>query len=108
MGERYDRVLNLIKVFYYCHDLNISNDFVSDEIKEWLKKYREENGEKSWKRFVDENYLIGSFVNEFYEVVEYIDTLDQLSDLIYARSVVMIQEYEKRLKQMASNNFRKL
>ena len=43
-----------------------------------------------------------------YEVVEYIDTLDQLSDLIYARSVVMIQEYENRLKQMASNNSRKL
>ena len=32
MEERYDRVLNLFKAFYYCTDLHISNNFVPDEI----------------------------------------------------------------------------
>lgn len=105
MEERYDRVLNLIKAFYFCYDLHISNDFIADELKEWLEQYREENGETSWKRFVDENYLKGSFVNEHYEVVEYNGKLAQLSDFIYARSVVMIQEYKRQLEQTESNNF---
>lgn len=100
MDERFDKVLNLIKVFYICYDFHISTDFLFEDIKSWLMLYWIENSEKSWRNFVDSNYLKGSFVNEKYDIIKFNGKLNQLSEIIYNRSVVMLEEYEKRISQM--------
>lgn len=100
MDERFDRELNFIKVFYICNDLHISTDFIFEDLKSWLMLYWIENGEESWKNFVDSNYLKGSFVNEKYDIIKFNGKLNQLSEIIYNRSIVMLEEYEKRISQM--------
>ena len=100
MEERFDKVLNLIKVFYICYDFHISTDFLVEDIKSWLMLYWTENSEKSWRNFVDSNYLKGSFVNEKYDIIKFNGKLEQLSEIIYNRSVVMLEEYEKRISKI--------
>ena len=100
MDERFDKVLNLIKVFYICYDFHISTDFLFEDIKSWLMLYWIENSEKSWRNFVDSNYLKGSFVNEKYDIIKFNGKLEQLSEIIYNRSVVMLEEYEKRISKI--------
>ena len=47
---------------------------------------------------MDKNYLKGSFVDEKYDVIKFDGKpLSRLSQMIYNRSVVMIQEYERRV-----------
>lgn len=104
MDERFDMVLHLVKAFYYDKDYNISTTFMFSSLEKWLMKFWDENGEKSWKRFVDRNYLCGSFVDENYNVVNYDGTLTQLSTFIYNRSVVMIEEYESRVEKRGSKS----
>ena len=62
------------------------------------------NSNNRWKKFVDDNYLKGSFVDENYDVVDYDDTLSKLSDMIYKRSVKMIQKYEEELTKLGANS----
>ncbi len=98
MDERYDKVLHLLRAYYYCYFFkDVSFDFiVFDDIKEWLNTYLKENGEDSWKNFVDCNYLNGSFVDDKdYSVIDYKNELGQLSELIYKRSLVMIKKYDE-------------
>ena len=91
MKERYDKVLNLIKVFYYVEEIPyLKNDFVDEEIKGWLYLFR------SWKNFVDENYLKGSFVDDQYEVISFDGTIEQLSKMLYNRSICMLKVYKER------------
>ena len=97
MDERFDMVLALIKAFYYDKDYKISTNFMHESIENWLMIYWENDGKTSWKKFVDSNYLKGSFVNENYDVVKYNGTLCQLSEMIDNRSIKMIEEYNKRI-----------
>ena len=103
MDERFDMVLALIKAFYYDIDYEISTNFMHKSIEEWLIKYWENDGTTSWKNFVDSNYLNGSFVDEKYNVVIYNGKLCQLSEMIYNRSIKMIEEYDKRIKNELKN-----
>lgn len=92
LEERFDRELNLIKACYYLkYNGEYDNDFIPDTVHKWLDLY------KSWKDFVDRNYLNGSFVDDKYNVVQFGGSLCQLSLIIYKRSVVMIKEYEKKV-----------
>lgn len=102
LEERFDKELNLIKAYYFLSDgKKLNNDFVPDRLAEWLKLYRrQEGGAQSWQNFVDCNFLKGSFVDEKYNVKNYDGTIRQLSQMIYNRSVVMIQEYERRVGLM--------
>lgn len=95
--ERFDMLLICIKE-YFVKDK--SSKKFSDEMKKWLDQYKGMKAEENWKQFVDSNYLKGSFVDGNYEVVSYNGTLIQLSQFIHYRSIVMIEEYEKRLKEL--------
>lgn len=98
MEERNDKVLNLFRAYYVCYFSDRSIDFIlSDAIKEWLMSYLQGDASHSWKNFVNSNFLKGSFVDENYNVNNYDGTLRQLSDILYQRSVVMLQEYENRI-----------
>lgn len=97
MDERFDMVLALIKAFYYDKDHGISTNFMHESIEKWLMIYWENDGTTSWKKFVDSNYLKGSFVDENYDVVIYNGKLCQLSEIIDNRSIKMIEEYNKRI-----------
>ena len=68
----------------------LKNDFVDEEIKGWLYLFR------SWKNFVDENYLKGSFVDDQYEVISFDGTIEQLSKMLYNRSICMLKVYKER------------
>ena len=46
---------------------------------------------------LDSNYLKRSFVNDEYEIIGFDGTLSQLSAMIYNRSVVMMEEYDRRI-----------
>ena len=46
---------------------------------------------------------MGSFVGADFEVISFDGTAKQLSTFIYKRSKVMIDEYEKRIKQLGAN-----
>ena len=80
-------------------------DIFDDGIIKWLDQFRldqfSQNSQKrnnlDWINFVDKNYLKGSFVDENYDVIKFDGTLSQLSQMIYNRSVVMIQEYALRV-----------
>lgn len=92
-NERFDNLLVAIKE-YYCN--NIIHKHFDKGIQKWLDLFLL-NDTCGWKGFVDNNYLKGSFVDENYNVVEFDETLGQLTQMIYDRSVVMIQEYEHRV-----------
>ena len=95
--ERFDMLLVCIKEYFVKGK---SSKKFSDEMKKWLDQYKGMKEQENWKRFVDSNYLKGSFVDEKYEVVTYNGELKQLSQFIHKRSIVMIEEYEKRLKEL--------
>lgn len=100
LEERFDKELNLIKAYFYSYkSFDYSNDFVPETLNIWLKQYvREYSGKKAWEIFVENNYLMNSFVDESYNVVPFDGSLSQLSGMIYSRSVIMIEEYKKRMK----------
>ena len=70
---------------------------------EWLDQYNGVDGNAAWRNFVESNYLKGSFVDQKYNVVEYNGTLKQLSQIIYNRSVIMIEKYEEQLRVLCRN-----
>lgn len=100
-SERFDNLLSAIKEYFEKNKLeeNKLHKSFPNEIKEWLSLYIKENGKSSWQNFVNNNFLKGSFVDENYNVVRFNNSLKQLSEMIYKRSVVMIEEYEKRSTQ---------
>lgn len=90
-SERFDNLLVEIKEYFKKKKVH---EYFKDNSNffKWLDSY------KRWESFVDNNYLNGSFVNENYEVVEFDETLSQLSDIIYKRSVCMINKYEEKIR----------
>ncbi|WP_461467266.1 hypothetical protein [Parvimonas micra] len=95
--ERFDILLLEIKKYYKD---NKHHKYFSPEFKEWLNLFVDKNNEISWEEFVKSNYLMGSFVDEFFNIICFDGTADQLSEIIYNRSVVMIEEYEKRISKI--------
>ena len=67
-----------------------------ESICKWLNLYGE--GHDGWRSFVDKNFLRGSFVDENYNVVCYDDSLEQLTEMINAKSKVMLDVYSQRWK----------
>lgn len=96
-SERFDKLLLEIKKYYKD---NISHKSFSPVFKEWLNLFVDENKKISWEIFVKSNYLMRSFVDEFFNIICFDGTASQLSKMIYNRSVVMICEYEKRIKKI--------
>lgn len=97
--ERFDILLLEIKKYYKD---NKHHKYFSSEFKEWLNLFVDKNNEISWEEFVKNNYLRKSFVDEFFNIVCFDGTASQLSKMIYNRSVVMICEYEKRIKKITA------
>ena len=96
--ERFDKLLQEIKKYYKENnkDNKLYKSFTNDFI-DWLNLFVDENKNISWEIFVKSNYLMGSFVDKFFNIICFDGTADQLSEIIYNRSVVMIEEYEKRI-----------
>ena len=97
--ERFDVMLCDIKKYYIEGGANER----LESILFWLdgvvnQKEDKNDGEKLWKSFVDNNYLKGSFVDNDYNIIEFDNTLKQLSNMIYLRSIVMLEAYQKRLE----------
>ncbi len=90
--ERFDKLLVEIKKYLVANEKHIS---FSMEIIDWLNIYKANT--KPWEYFVDSNYLKRSFVNDEYEIIGFDGTLSQLSAMIYNRSVVMMEEYDRRI-----------
>ena len=102
-AERFDYLLIAIKNYY---KKNIINKHFDETILSWLNEYKnkeESKNNEAWHNFVDNNYLKGSFVDNEYDVIRFDGTLNQLSKMIYGRSVIMIKEYEKRLNNRKSS-----
>jgi len=98
LEERFDKELKLIKAHFCILDNTDSHDyFVPESIYKWLELYKGNNANERWIKFVNCNYLNGSFVDGKYNVIDFDGTLDQLSNMIYSRSRVMIEEYRKRI-----------
>lgn len=105
LGERFDKELRLIRAYFNPTASLDMKDIFDDGIIKWLDQFRldqfSQNSQKrnnlDWINFVDKNYLKGSFVDENYDVIKFNGTLSQLSQMIYNRSVVMIQEYALRV-----------
>lgn len=103
LGERFDKELRLIRAYFNPTDSLDMKDIFSDGIIEWLNRFcqnSQSRNNRDWKNFVDKNYLKGSFVDENYSVIGFEGKLTQLSEMIYNRSVVMIQEYKSRVGEM--------
>lgn len=103
LGERFDKELRLIRAYFNPTDSLDMRDIFDEGIIEWLNKFRKNSQKRNnldWINFVDKNYLKGSFVDGKYDVIKFDGTLSQLSQMIYNRSVVMIQEYERRVVEM--------
>lgn len=100
--ERFDSLLKDIKEYY---EKGIQQTSFNNDIIKWLDLFADNsNSNNRWKKFVDDNYLKGSFVDENYDVVDYDDTLSKFSDMIYKRSVKMIQKYEEELTKLGANS----
>ena len=65
-----------------------------ESICKWLNLYGK--GNDGWISFVDNNFFRGSFVDLNYNVVCYDDSLEQLTEIINARSKVMLDIYSQR------------
>ena len=98
-SEKFDKLLLEIKKYYKD---NILHKSFSPVFKEWLNLFVDENKNISWEIFVKSNYLMRSFVDEFFNIICFDGTASQLSKMIYNRSVVMICEYEKRIKKITA------
>jgi hypothetical protein len=98
-SERFDKLLLEIKKYYKDNKLHKS---FSPVFKEWLNLFVDENKNISWETFVKSNYLMGSFVDEFFNIICFDGMASQLSKIIYNRSVVIICEYEKRIKKITA------
>lgn len=96
LEERFDRELKIIKS-YYCS--NNMEDSLPSTICKWLDLSGK--GEEGWKKFVDSNFLAGSFVDKKYNVVCFDNTLSQLTEMINERSKSMLDEYSKRWKEIS-------
>ncbi|MFP5453273.1 hypothetical protein [Parvimonas sp. G1604] len=101
--ERFDKLLQEIKKYYKENNIDnkLYKSFTNDFI-EWLNLFVDENKKISWEIFVKSNYLMESFVDEFFNIICFDGTASQLSKMIYNRSVVMICEYEKRIKKITA------
>ena len=87
--ERFDEELKVIKSYYLTNDCK---KIQSEKIINWLNSFG--GDKKGWKNFVSENYLEGSFViND--EIVEFNNSLQQLTEIIIVRSKVMLEIYKK-------------
>ena len=87
--ESFDKELKVIKSYYLTNDCK---KILSEKIIKWLNSFG--SGEKGWKNFVSENYLEGSFViND--DIVEFDNSLQQLTKIIRDRSKVMLEIYKK-------------
>ena len=104
LGERFDKELRLIRAYFNPTDSLDMKDIFSDGIIEWLNRFCQNSQSRNnldWINFVDKNYLKGSFVDEKYDVIKFDGKpLSRLSQMIYNRSVVMIQEYKSRVGEM--------
>ncbi len=94
LEERFDKELKIIQAYYCCSE--IMGNALPESICKWLNLYGE--GHDGWRSFVDKNFLRGSFVDENYNVVCYDDSLEQLTEMINARSKVMLDVYSQRWK----------
>ena len=65
-----------------------------ESICKWLNLYGK--GNDGWISFVDKNFFRESFVDINYNVVCYDDSLEQLTEIINARSKVMLDIYSQR------------
>ena len=99
-NERFDILLKEIRKFY---EDNTHHKSFTEEFKHWLTLFVDEKNNKLWEIFVKRNFLMGSFVGADFEVISFDGTAKQLSTFIYKRSKVMIDEYEKRIKQLGAN-----
>lgn len=89
LEERFDKELKVIKSYYLTNDCK---EIPSEKIINWLNSFGSDK--KGWKNFVSENYLEGSFViND--EIVEFNNSLQQLTEIIIVRSKVMLEIYKK-------------
>lgn len=107
LGERFDKELRLIRAYFNPTDSLDMKDIFDDGIIEWLDRFSQNSQKRNnldWINFVDKNYLKGSFVDDNYDVIKFDGTLNQLSQMIYNRSVVMIQEYERRVGMMGAKS----
>lgn len=101
LNEQFDRVLKVIQAYYnpygyyvnkldnkekeYYEFLNaIQKQVFNNPITNWLGTF------ECWPRFVEKNYLLGSFVNDKMECVLYSQTnLSILNGIIQARGKIM-------------------
>ena len=89
LKERFDEELKVIKSYYLTNDCK---KIQSEKIINWLNSFG--GDKKGWKNFVSENYLEGSFViND--DIVEFDNSLQQLTKIIRDRSKVMLEIYKK-------------
>lgn len=107
LNEQFDRVLKVIKAYYYNEDYN---DLVGmeKEYYKYLKAIKTQTPDNpitywlnilfgSWPKFAEKNYLIGSFVNDKMECVLYSQTnLSVLNGILQARGKVMMDAIIER------------
>ena len=92
LEERFDKELKIIQAYYCCSE--IMGNALPESICKWLNLYGK--GNDGWISFVDKNFFRGSFVDVNYNVVCYDDSLEQLTEIINARSKVMLDIYSQR------------
>ena len=93
----YEQIAKNIKK--YRKEAGITQAVLAEKVgvsHEFIRRNESKKGKKSFS--VDKNFLRGSFVDENYNVVCYDDSLEQLTEMINARSKVMLDVYSQRWK----------